>query len=163
MREITARQLTAEAFAPYGEVLSPPAETGRVYIQEALANLRPGARPSFALALVQPVARLPVIATRMERHEYSSQSFMPLDPGRFLVIVAPSAPEGGPDASRMEAFVTAPGQGVTYGANVWHHPLSVIGAPTRFAIFMWLEGSKTDEEFVALQEPVQVLSPGLES
>lgn len=156
MRTIQARPLTAAAFAPYGEVLDPPREPGRSYIEAALANHREQAKPSLSLVLVPPVATLPLRAVQMERHEFSSQSFVPLDAGRFLVIVAPKDASGGPEASRAEAFVTAPGQGVTYGANVWHHPLSVIGVPMRLAIFMWLERSTTDEEFVSLAQPFEV-------
>jgi ureidoglycolate lyase len=160
MRRLTARPLTAEAFAPYGEVLVAPKEFGRSYIEQRLANGRPNAAPSLSFSLAKPIADLPLQATQMERHEFSSQSFVPMDPGRWFVIVAPMAANGRPDEAKVEAFVAGPGQGVTYGMNVWHHPLSVIGDPIRFAIFMWLERSRTDEEFVQLIEPFQVqISP----
>lgn len=156
MRQLIARPLTAAAFAPYGEVLEAPREAGRVYVERSLANGRAGAKPSLSFALAKPVAALPLKAVQMERHEFSSQSFVPMDAGRFFVIVAPHAAAGGPDESRIEAFVAGPGQGVTYGMNVWHHPLSVIGDPIRFAIFMWLERSRTDEEFVQLPAPLEI-------
>lgn len=160
MRRLMARPLTAAAFAPYGEVLVAPKEFGRTYIEQRLANGRPNAAPSLSFSLAKPIADLPLQATQMERHEFSSQSFMPMDPGRWFVIVAPMAVNGRPDEAKVEAFVAGPGQGVTYGMNVWHHPLSVIGDPIRFAIFMWLERSRTDEEFVQLIEPFQVqISP----
>lgn len=151
-----AKPLTAAAFAPYGEVLEAPSEPGRLYIEKSLANGRPGARPSLSFSLAKPIASLPLKAVQMERHEFSSQSFVPMDAGRFFVIVAPKLATGGPDASRAEAFLAAPGQGVTYAMNTWHHPLSVIGTPIRFAIFMWLERSRTDEEFVQLDAPFEV-------
>jgi len=156
MRKLIAKPLTAAAFKPYGEVLAAPNEPGRIYIENALANGRPGARPSLSFSLAKPIAALPLMAVQMERHEFSSQSFVPMDAGRFLVIVAPHAAGGGPDESQIEAFVAEPGQGVAYGMNVWHHPLSVIGSPIRFAILMWLERSKTDEEFVQLAAPLEI-------
>ena len=156
MRRLMARPLTAEAFRPYGEVLEAPREFQRTYIEGALANGRPTAKPSLSFVLAKPVAALPLKAVQMERHEFSSQSFVPMDQGRFFVVVAPMAAKGGPDITRVEAFVAEPGQGVTYGMNVWHHPLSVIGTPIRFAIFMWLERSRTDEEFAQLAEPFEV-------
>ncbi len=156
MRTLIAKPLTAEAFAPYGDVLEAPIAFGRTYFERALANGRRDAKPSLSISLAKPVASLPLRAVQMERHEFSSQSFVPLDAGRWFVIVAPKAATGGPDAARAEAFVAGPGQGVTYGMNVWHHPLSVLDAPMRFAIFMWLERSKSDEEFVDLAEPFQV-------
>jgi len=157
MRRLIAKPLTADAFTPYGEVLEAPRDFGRTYIEGALANGRPAAKPSLSFSLAKPIARLPLEAVQMERHEFSSQSFVPMNPGRFFVIVAPKLSGGGPDAARAEAFVTAPGQGVTYGMDVWHHPLSVIGDPIRFAIFMWLERSRTDEEFVQLDRPFEVV------
>jgi ureidoglycolate lyase len=156
MRRLVATQLTPKAFAPFGEVLAAPSEFGRTYIETSLANGRQAAKPSLSFSLSKPIERLPLVAVQMERHEFSSQSFVPMDPGRFFVIVAPKLASGLPDAARAQAFITAPGQGVTYGLNVWHHPLSVIERPIRFAIFMWLERSKTDEEFVQLPEPFEV-------
>ncbi len=156
MRSLIARPLTAEAFAPYGEVLEAPRDFGRTYIEDALANGRNGARASLSFSLVKPAAALPLIAHLMERHEFSSQSFVPMEDGRFLVIVAPKASGGGPDLTRVEAFVAGPGQGVTYGMDVWHHPMTALDGPMRFAIFMWLERSATDEEFFTLPEPIEV-------
>jgi ureidoglycolate lyase len=148
MRTLIARPLTAAAFAPYGEVLEAPGDAGRIYIERALANGRAGAKPSLSIALAKPPATLPFQVVQMERHQFSSQSFVPMERGRFLVIVAPKLDSGGPDVSRAEAFVAGPGQGVTYGMDVWHHALTVLDAPMRLAIFMWLERRGTDEEFV---------------
>jgi len=92
----------------------------------------------------------------MERHEFSSQSFMPLDVSRWLVVVAPSGADGGPDGSRAVAFLAGPGQGVTYHAGTWHHPLTILDRPGRFAVFMWRDGTRTDEEFRTLATPFTV-------
>ena len=71
--------------------------SGRTYFDGALGNLRPAARPSLSLARREELSSLPLTATQMERHEFSSQSFVPLEAGRWLVIVAPHAAGGGPD------------------------------------------------------------------
>lgn len=145
---LRARPLTPEAFAPYGEVLTPPEDPGRTYFEDALASARPNARPSFSLshraALDEPVLR----SDLLERHEFSSQTFVPLDVSRWLIVVCPHAANGGPDAANAIAFVAGPGQGVTYRANTWHHGLTVLDRAARFAIFMWRDGGPTDEEFV---------------
>jgi ureidoglycolate lyase len=121
---------------------------GRTYFEDALANLRPKARPSISLTIKEPLAALPLRSTTMERHEFSSQSFIPQESGRWLAIVAPPAHDGGPDMARARAFLCQPHQGVTYGANVWHHPFTVLDQVARFVIIMWRDGTKTDEEFV---------------
>jgi ureidoglycolate lyase len=146
--KLRAQPLTASAFAPFGEVLEPPASAGRSYFEDALANRRPSARPSLSLSRVMPSPAGPLIARVMERHEHSSQSFIALEAARWLVMVAPSDAAGSPDMARAEAFVCGQGQGITYRADVWHHPLTVLDAPASFAVFMWRDGSAGDEEFV---------------
>jgi ureidoglycolate lyase len=160
--KIVAEPLRAEAFAPFGDVLEAPPDAGqRSFFSDALVNRRARARSSLAVAHVSPLATLPLKATRMERHEFSSQSFLPLDVARWLVIVAPKGAGGGPDSVRARAFLAGPGRGVTYHADTWHHPLTVLDRPARFAILIWLENSKTDEEFVTLEAPFTVDVPAI--
>ena len=155
------RPLTAEAFAPYGDVLSGPDGPGRLYHERSLSTARPGAWPSLSLSWKEPHPGGPLRVQCMERHQFSSQSFVPLQPLRWLVLVAPHASGGGPDMTRAEFFVAAPGQGVTYGADVWHHPLTVLGSASgRFAVMMWRDGTATDEEFVDVVPFDLVLDPG---
>jgi len=141
--------LTAEAFAPFGDVLEAPADPGRVYFEKALGNRRDGVPPSISITHRTPTA-LPMHSTTMERHPTSSQSFIPMDAGRWLIVVAPHAPAGGPDMARATAFVARPDQGITYGVDVWHHPFTVLDRPQRFAIVMWRDGSPLDDEFVTV-------------
>jgi ureidoglycolate lyase len=151
--------LAAGPFAAFGEVLEIPHAAGRSYFNRALANLRPSARPSLSLSRKEELSSLPLTALQMERHEFSSQSFVPIDVGRWLVVVAPHAAEGGPDMSGARAFLAGPNHGVTYGANVWHHPLTIFDRPASFAVFMWLEGGKGDEEFFTLPAPTTIVAP----
>ena len=147
---IRAVPLDPAAFAPFGEVLVVPAQPGRAYFEAALASTRPAAWPSLSLTLREPSAQ-PLAVAAMERHAFSSQSFVPLGPARWLVLVAPHAPGGGPDMAQARAFVAGPGQGVTYRADTWHHGLTVLGQATSFAVFMWRDGTAGDEEFVDVQ------------
>lgn len=156
--EIEARPLTAEAFAPFGDVFVAPTTPGRSYTEGALANARARAWPSLSVALPEPVPPGPVVAQVMERHAFSSQSFVPMGPGRFLVLVAPHAATGGPDMTRARAFVAGPGQGITYGMDVWHHGMTVLDVPLAFGVFMWRDGSAGDEEFVDIA-PLTVRLP----
>lgn len=159
MMHLIAEPLTSAAFLPYGEVIEVPDLPGRTYFEDALANLRPAARPSISLSVMTKVAAMPVRSSTMERHEFSSQSFIPQQAGRYLVVVAPHAAGGGPDMARARAFLGAPGQGITYGANVWHHPFTILDGPARFAVIMWRDGGKGDEEFVEVA-PFEVHLPG---
>lgn len=146
--KLVARPLTAEAFAPYGDVLTAPTAPGRAYFEGGLGNRRHNARPSLSLVHRAPVAGMPVEVTLLERHAFSSQSFVPLDVARWLIVVCPHAAAGGPDAPRAMAFLADGTQGVTYRTDTWHHGLTVLDRPGRFAVFMWRDGTAGDEEFV---------------
>ncbi|MEP9380686.1 ureidoglycolate lyase [Aquabacter sp. CN5-332] len=148
---VTARPLTAQAFAPFGEVLSTPDAVGRRdYFDSALGNLRPGVGASLSLILAPPTLAHPVPVTIFECHAFSSQSFVPMAPCRWLVAVAPHAAAGGPDMTQVRAFLPPPGQGITLHPDVWHAPLTVLDAPSPFAIFMWRDGGPLDEEFASI-------------
>lgn len=156
---LTPAPLSAEAFAPFGDAFRAPAGPDRLYHSEVLANLRGDrARADFSLARV-PLSALPLQATVMERHRFSSQTFVPMAPARFLVLVAPHAASGGPDMANARAFIAAPGQGVTYRADTWHHGLTLLEGDTAFAVFMWNDGTDDDTEFLTLAEPVMVGAP----
>jgi ureidoglycolate lyase len=146
--EIETQPLTAAAFAPYGDVIDVPNEPGRTYYEDALGNLRPAAHASLSLSFRLPATEAPLEARLLERHEFSSQTFVPIDAARWLIVVAPHAADGGPDTAAIKAFIATGRQGVTYRANTWHHGLTTLDRPGRFAVFMWRDGTKGDEEFV---------------
>lgn len=156
--EIVPAPLTREAFALFGDVIDVPDRPGRAYYEEALGNLRPGAWPSLSVSLKAETPDRPLRADLLERHEFSSQTFMPLDVARWLIMVAPHAAQGGPDVGSIRAFIATGKQGVTYKPNTWHHGLTVLDRPGRFAVFMWRDGGKGDEEFVSV-EPFTVRIP----
>jgi ureidoglycolate lyase len=148
--EITPRPLTQEAFAPFGDVIDVASKDRRTYYDEALGNLRPAAKPSLSVGFKAPTPDRPLRAEMLERHEFSSQTFVPVDAGRWLVVVAPHAAKGGPHLSAVHGFIANGTQGVTYKPNTWHHGLTVLDRPARFAVFMWRAGTQ-DEEFVPVE------------
>ena len=110
------------------------------------------------LGLARPLTAraLPFTAVEMERHRFSSQTFLPLDVARYLVLVAPNAEGGGPDMARARAFVADGSQGISYAAGTWHHPMTVFDRIGSFAVLTWLDGGPQDEQFVQLAEPVEI-------
>ena len=155
--EIQPQPLTREAFAPFGDVIDVPKEAGRTYYEDALGNLRTEAKPSLSMSFRPPTPDRPLKSELMERHEFSSQTFIPVDVGRWLIVVAPHAAQGGPDTKKAIAFIADGSVGVTYKANTWHHGLTTLDKPGSFAVFMWKAGAQ-DEEFVPV-EPFTVTIP----
>ena len=146
--------LTQEAFAPFGRVLVRPAH-GRLDLIEEFENNRRSAKARLSLATLEPVA-LPHAVAEMEAHPFSSQAFVPVDLSRFILLIAPSRGDGGPDTDRMQALVSDSATGIMYAANIWHHPMRVLDRQGSFAVLTFVDGSADDETFVPLPEPVVV-------
>lgn len=165
-RKIEAPLLTREAFQAFGEVVivdRPDITPTMVNFGTAarrndagrLDSTRPHSTPNLCTFRCEPWSRFPVLAESMEKHPCSSQLFVPMKVERYLVVVAPG--DAAPDIEGLRAFVALPGQGVIYGANVWHMPLIVFGsAPAEFVMLVWEDGTPDDCVVAKLAEPVEI-------
>lgn len=163
-RVLPAVPLTAAEFAPFGRVVSAGLQPGssanqgtavRFDFCAELTSTREGARPN--LAVFRSVAKaLPFDVVLLERHPCSTQVFIPMVVSRYLVCVAPTLPDGGPDVAGLRAFVCAPGQGVAYAPGTWHHPMVALDSPGEFAMLAWEDGGPNDCEVRELTEHVRV-------
>jgi len=134
---VKIRPLTAEAFAPFGDVLDTSGAPDRLinaglcgrYHDRATLDFTDG-RAGISLFLAEP-RRLPLRLDMVERHPEGSQAFLPMSLAPFLVIVAPDT---GGMPGQPQAFITAPGQGVNYHRGVWHGVLCPLSEPGLFAV-----------------------------
>lgn len=155
MIAVQARIADPVAFAPFGELIASPSNLPNIDFSSTLENQRGNAKTTLYTTIVEPVA-LPLMLEKMERHRFSSQTFLPLEASRYLVCVAPHDKDGRPDPALLQAFIVPTGVGITYRANVWHHPMMALDRTASFAVVMWRDGSEGDEEFVDLAEPLRV-------
>lgn len=151
-RLISARPLTAEAFAPFGHVLATPLQAGRWYHGDLIENRRPEARLDLSFTGIEAIT-LPFPLRLFERHAYSAQAFVPLDVSRYLVTVCPDTGTGRPDPAEAISFIAGGNQTVVYAQGTWHHPMVALDRTARFAIVMWVTGDSGDEELVPLEIP----------
>ncbi|WP_447043411.1 ureidoglycolate lyase [Vreelandella sp. H-I2] len=140
MLELKAEPLTADAFAPFGDVIdartsaSFPINAGRTQRHHDLAKvetLGENAHTLINIFVSQPIT-LPLELTFLERHPQGSQAFMPLHQERFIVVVAPPGEHINPEDVR--AFVTDGRQGVNYRAGTWHAIQSVLEREGEFLV-----------------------------
>ena len=158
--------LTREAFAAFGDVVSAglgagaPANQGtatRFDWCTELVNARATARAN--VSVFRSLARaLPFEVRLLEQHPFSTQAFLPMVCQRFLVCVAPTAPDGGPDVTGLRAFVCGPGQGVNYRVGTWHHPIVALDADADFVMLAFEDGSPRDCVVRPLDAPVRVVA-----
>lgn len=157
---IKVEPLTAQAFAPYGDVLEPAGAPDKLINQgkcgrfHDLARLDfEGGRAGMSIFQSEPET-LPLSLEMMERHPQGSQAFVPMSDHPFLVVVAADA-DGTPTDPR--AFLTAPGQAINFHRGTWHGVLTPLSKPGIFAVIdrigeganlqeHWFEQSYTVEE-----------------
>lgn len=152
-RKIVLQPLTAENFAPFGDVLEAVGEPDKIINAglcgrfHDLANLDftgEDARPGISL-FCSKARTLPHTLDMMERHPLGSQAFIPMSADPFMVIVAPD--EDGKPGTPL-AFLTTPGQGVNYHRNVWHGVLTPLVDDALFAVVDRIGEGGNLEEFV---------------
>ncbi|MCC1480470.1 ureidoglycolate lyase [Roseibaca sp. Y0-43] len=130
--------LTAQAFAPYGDVLDATGAPDKLINQGLCGRFHDRAKLDFgadgraglSIFNAQPRA-LPYMLDMVERHPDGSQAFIPLHQHPFLVIVAPD--KGGTPGTPL-AFVTNGAQAINLHRNTWHGVLTPLAAPGLFAV-----------------------------
>jgi ureidoglycolate lyase len=145
--------LSADTLAPYVTVLR--AKDGK--FTEFPAVLEPGDVPghhAFAILCPQPVAGSTVTIAALERHPYSTQSFVPIRVGRWIVLAAPTLPDGNPDVANIRAVVAGPEDAICIGRDVWHAGLTVLDRPAEIAMMMWKADAGDDGILYELKTPI---------
>ncbi|MCP1199766.1 ureidoglycolate lyase [Notoacmeibacter sp. MSK16QG-6] len=134
---LEAETLTAEAFAPFGDVLEANGAPSRLINDGACGRWHDLAAMEFSdgqagISLFRAQIRsLPYLFDLVERHPEGSQAFIPMEHVPFLVIVGPDK-NGRPDTPR--AFVTRPGQAINLHRGTWHGVLTPIAGSGLFAV-----------------------------
>ncbi|HET6264312.1 MAG TPA: ureidoglycolate lyase [Usitatibacter sp.] len=164
MRRLAPRPLAADAFAPFGIVIDTVgrepeainAGTTQRFPDLAALDLRGAQRDPVLGIYVAQARAFPLRIAKLERHRQAAQVFLPLGTQRFVVVVAPGGEA--PRWQEIEAFVTAPGQGISLHRGCWHHGLVALGDGDRFAV---IEGGnyRGDTQEAAAGEVIELAAP----
>ena len=137
MSLIRPEPLTAEAFAPFGDVLEATGEFRLInagfcqrHHDRARLDFGPEGRAGISVFKAIPRA-LPYEFDLVERHPEGSQAFVSMSADPFLIIVAPD--EGG-RPGRPRAFLSDGAQGINFHRGTWHAVLPPLQAPGLFAV-----------------------------
>jgi len=138
--ELKPQPLTAERFAPYGDVIESVVDrtaamnAARFERFDDLCGIEmsDNGRVAVSIARCRAATALPYRIDMVERHPLGSQAFVPLTPCCMIVVVAP--PEESVEAADLRAFVTNGRQGINYHRGTWHMPLIAFDAGQEFLI-----------------------------
>ena len=163
MRELTPEPLTAEAFAPFGNVIQASDDAvkldinqGKAVRYDRLAEIDVadgGGVGVINMFRARPLDSL--VLKVFERHPLGSQSFVPLSGRPFLVAVAPA---GIFDPSAIRLFEVEGHQGVHYRKGVWHHSLIALDPDSDFLVIDRAgPGDNCEEVELAPEDQIKVL------
>jgi len=134
---IKVQPLTAEAFAPFGDVMDASGAPDKMINQGKCGRFHNKARLDFSdgaagISIFQgEVETLPLKLEMVERHPDGSQAFVPMSLDPFLVVVATD--EAGVPTN-PQAFITETGQAINFHRGTWHGVLAPLSKPGLFAV-----------------------------
>ncbi len=121
---LTVQQMTSEAFAPYGELIS---ERGDVLLDLGGGN---------ASLVSQTVEARPLTFDFLGRHERTDQVFVPLGGTRSIIAVGLPNSENTalPDAMKMAAFLVDGSSAFKLHRGTWHTSAFPLGESASFLV-----------------------------
>jgi len=158
MKEIKAKLMTPEGFAPFGKVLIPTRDkitfsNENVQHYNAVGTFDTmGRDPAVSFFTVH---RRAFVLDSFERHARSSEIFFPVK-GVALMPFAPTLSDGSPDAANIQVFVCGEGAPFTCERGVWH--LFPFPVGERYDSYVIVEKALIEEDHVvvSLKEPVRI-------
>ena len=162
MNVLSIERLTADAFAPFGDVIHTSdasksfsinyGNTTRFHDIANIDTLKNEGKTIVNIFRSNPL-EMPIEIKLLERHPLSSQAFIPLGQEPYLVIVAP---KGELDESQIKVFLATNDQGVNYSAGTWHHFSLALNQTSDFLVIdRGGEGKNCDEQ--NLEKPFSII------
>lgn len=157
---VCVQPLTAEKFAPYGDVIEAVGKPiaindGKTLSFHDLAKIDPGHRGRTIVSIFRSTpAMLPLAIEKMERHPLGSQTFMPLSARPYLIVVAAA---GAFNPNTLRAFRTNGTQGINFRKGTWHHFNLALEIASEFLV-LDRSGPGVNLEEVILDEAVTICS-----
>lgn len=142
MRTTKIKELTLEAFRPYGSYANfidpaceklgpPPIEFFRDMLQQ---DLRPGGAASFSTCRVE---KREMVVDITEYHTHTAEGMMPIDNDVLIHVAPATAADGHVPLDKIVVFRVPKGTMVVIRPGVWHHaPFTVNDAPANVLIVL---------------------------
>jgi ureidoglycolate lyase len=161
--KLKLEELTAEAFAPFGQVIERPARptdaTGPGWKWWGENLLMSGGERSYAVGYLALDPAL-LCFDWAERHMHTHELVIPLG-GDCMVYAGPadfrSEPDRMPPLESFRAFRVRVGQAVLFGKGVWHGAPLALEHATQAIVLLLHDTGNVDSHVVRFEDtPVQV-------
>ena len=144
--------LKPDNFLPFGDIINKISSSKELSINQGttirhhnISELKltdQNGTPAISIFSGSP-RKIPIEIKIMEKHPIATQSFLPVQNHDWLVVVSKEKNEL-PDLDTLRCFHVDGNVGITYKANVWHHPLlvkknKIFGLLTEFKIKKYLQ------------------------
>ena len=153
--ELKVEPLTAEAFAPYGQLIA-ARDDAADYARPLLDVWHLDYRADAPIRLqIMRYHEKPMTFSRLERHTRVSEGRIPLDGARAVLAVAGAtgdAPDDAPDPSSVCAFRFDGTCGLLFTPGVWHS-LDCFPVAAPYADFVLLSDQATEDEIESWTRP----------
>jgi ureidoglycolate lyase len=148
--KLKTQLLSAESFAPFGQIVTQPAAEPMVTLEglEYWGDLAQFPDVGDAIGIgYATLRRRPLVQNCAERHMWTSEVFVPLG-GDMVVVVGPpehiNEPERLPPLDRFAAFRVAQGQAILMKPGVWHWAPFPLVEQMSFLVFVRQGTAQTD-------------------
>ena len=153
--EVRMERLTAEAFAPYGQLIA-AGEAHADYARPLLDVWHLDYRADAPARIqIMRYHEQPMTFHRLERHVRVTEGRIPLDGARAVLAVAGAtgaAPESMPDPASVRAFRFDGSCGILFAPGTWHS-LDCFPLGSSTADFVLLSDEATENEIESWREP----------
>ncbi len=126
---LTPTKLTDDNFAPYGEVIRFREDK----LLSAVSKTSDNSDTSIKV-ITAAQASYPFNVEFFEKHPFSTQAFIPMNQGKFFVVVAPMSGGDSFDINTLKCFITDGSEGIMYHVGTWHSAFSCLDAHKTFAV-----------------------------
>ena len=137
-----------DRFVPFGTCFSLVPTAGRINVPLQFEGVKAVGASTLTI-IVAPFARSMGGISRIERHPFSVQAFLPLSAQPMVTFVAPPG-EPPHDVGQIAAFVVPAGHGLAYRAGTWHSGLMGLEGDVQVATFIRRIDDGSDTEFADL-------------
>tara|TARA_A100001015_G_scaffold74576_1_gene82729 strand:+ start:3631 stop:4104 length:474 start_codon:yes stop_codon:yes gene_type:complete len=147
--------LNMSDFAPFGMTLTHSGGKERLYFLQQFEDFMK--KNTSVWVNNPPKVNFPFSISKLEKHPFSPQVFVPMHECNYVAIACLSDSMGYPDVTTLKAFWVVGPTIVIYSKNIWHHGLLASRDDLNFCVVQNFIG-QDDDIFFKLDEEILLIN-----